>query len=166
MRLARKNALFKSFNHVAGSIIKEVEEVDAIHRQSISEFNLQRQERAQPIVKILSQFEEFSEYENIFTGNKNAEITTKNLNRRIQDLVADTFSEVQFAKDYQEQNNQAKKAFDSNNSEIDDDEEETPKGTQIVHLEYVKEGEIIYCNEFHDDLEYRLKELSDSRDKP
>ena len=52
------------------------------------------------MVKILADYEEYSEYENIFTGNKRAEYSTQDLNKRIQDFVADSFKGVKFKKDY------------------------------------------------------------------
>ena len=51
---------------------------------------------------MLAQFEEYSAYENIFTGNIRAEHATKSLNLGIQDFVADCFKMVKFAKDFQE----------------------------------------------------------------
>ena len=65
------------------------------------------------LVKILADYEEYSEYENIFTGNKRAEYSTQDLNKRIQDFVADSFKGVKFRKDYQESSNEALQAFDS-----------------------------------------------------
>lgn len=102
------------------------------------------------MVKILAQYEEFCEYENIFTGNQKAEIATRDLNKRIKDLVAEMFRGVKFAKDYQETSNEYKgKNFDSD-QEYDHDD--------WAGLEYVKDTDIINCNDFHDELERRLKE--------
>ena len=102
------------------------------------------------MVKILDLYEEFCEYENIFTGNTKAEIATRDLNKRIKDLVAEMFKGVKFAKDFQETSNQYK----GNN--IDSDQEY--ENYYDSGVEYVKDSDIINCNDFHDELERRLKE--------
>ena len=45
--------------------------------------NTQKKIASLSLVKMLADYEEHSEYENIFTGNKRAEFLTKDLNKRI-----------------------------------------------------------------------------------
>ena len=72
-------------------------------------------------------------------------------------MVANCFKGVKFAKDYQESSNEALHAFDSG--------DDTPRasvpaqgGENGKELEYVKDSAIIYCDEFHDELEVRIKD--------
>ena len=59
------------------------------------------EQQALSLVKIFAQFDEYSDYENIFTGNMRALYETQNLNRKIQDFVAFIFKDVDFKKDSQ-----------------------------------------------------------------
>lgn len=53
---------------------------------------------------MLADFEEFNEYENIYANNQHsqAEQQTSKLNHTIQEMVAESFQAIQFAKEGQE----------------------------------------------------------------
>ena len=47
--------------------------------------------------KMFAKHEEYSEYENIFTGNVRAQTETQSLNKRIMELVAETFKKLDYS---------------------------------------------------------------------
>ena len=93
----RENALRVAFSNVDVRVRRETAQAENLLRFKIGNSDI---ENEITLRKMLAQFEEYCEYENIFTGNKRAINETRKLNQRIQELVAETFKGVQFEKDY------------------------------------------------------------------
>lgn len=81
-----------------------------------------------PLVMMLSEFEEYSEYENIFTHNYSSitERQTAKLNRQIQEFVADNFCEVKI-KINEDFGQETKLNLDSDASDEEKDKKESPE---------------------------------------
>ena len=78
-------------------------------------------------------------------------MATKALNRRIQEFCSECFENVKFIKDYQELSGKTDKPFDS-------DYEKDGFNSPQYQVEFVPSTDIIFCNEFHEELEERIKE--------
>ena len=75
MRRQRDAALFMAFAELQGIIKKETETIDSLlsqNRYSIDNVQAQMDIQNLPLVRMMAQFEEYSEYENIFTNNQKA----------------------------------------------------------------------------------------------
>ena len=82
-------------------------------------------------MRILAEFEELSDYENIFTGNNRAEEETKALNERIVKFVVKCFQvpNVKFSKEYNEEET---RDFKGSDSEDDDNKGKSPAEQDYV----------------------------------
>ena len=107
LRIARQQGLDLAFRRVEEFVRDEVKVIDEIKknqaRHGPSEVTMRRVQM-QEIVRMLAEFEEFSDYENIFTGNNRSEAETRALNQRIITFVIKCFKvpNVHFSKEFNE----------------------------------------------------------------